>query len=74
MKSSQKVLVAGLVGAATGAVAGLLLAPAEGKKTRKKIAKSVDEMKTEVESFVDKSKEKIEEFSKNGKQTEKAAA
>lgn len=73
MNNTQKVIVAGLVGAAAGAVAGVLFAPEKGKKTRKKIAQSAQDLKTSVEDFADKSKEVIKEFSKNGAETVKAA-
>ena len=42
MNDTGKVLFAALVGAAAGAVAGVLLAPASGKETRKKISDKAD--------------------------------
>ncbi|GAB4384646.1 MAG: hypothetical protein Kow0075_16620 [Salibacteraceae bacterium] len=66
MNTTQKIIVAGLVGAAAGAVAGVLFAPAEGKKTRKKIARSIEDLKEEVEELATKSKEAMQDLAKNG--------
>lgn len=68
MKSTEKILIAGIVGAAAGALAGILLAPDEGRKTRKKIAKSIDEIKDTVDEFVTKSSEVVSEKFRAGKQ------
>lgn len=67
MKSSEKILIAGLIGAVAGAVAGILFAPEEGKKTRKNIAKSLDEIKETVEDFVSKSSETVSEKVRAGR-------
>lgn len=56
--NSSKVLLGILGGVAVGAVAGVLLAPASGKETRKKLAKNgkdyVDGLKSKVDGFKDK--------------------
>jgi len=55
--SALEVAVSFLIGAATGFVVGILLAPASGKETRQKISE-------EVSKTVDKSKEGFEKISK----------
>lgn len=66
MNTTQKVILSGLIGAAAGATAGILMAPDEGKKTRKKIAKSADDVKKSVEDMVDETKESLKDFAQNG--------
>lgn len=48
MSKTGKTLTAFVVGAAAGALAGVLLAPDRGKQTRKKIAQQVDHLGTGV--------------------------
>jgi gas vesicle protein len=55
--SALEVAVSFLIGAATGFVVGILLAPASGKETRKKITE-------EVGKTVDKSKEGFDKIAK----------
>lgn len=77
--SSSKVLLAFIAGAAVGAVAGVLLAPDEGKNTRKKIAGKASELsgtiKDKMNDFIDGLKE-IYSTSKNEAEemTDKAVA
>ena len=52
---SKKILTAALLGAAAGAVLGILLAPDKGSETRKKISKKAGE-------FGDAAKEKFNEL------------
>ena len=53
--SSGKVVLGVLAGLATGAIAGLLFAPAKGKDTRKKIAKKGKKHEKELkEKFSEK--------------------
>lgn len=72
MNSTQKVIISGVVGLAAGAAAGVLLAPNDGKKTRKKIAKSAEEIKSSVEDFVEASKDAVVDMAKNGSAKETA--
>jgi gas vesicle protein len=53
--SSEKVLLGVVVGAAVGAIAGVLFSPAKGSVTRKKIARTGKEYAEEV-------KEKFNEY------------
>jgi gas vesicle protein len=57
--SFGQVLTALLAGAAIGAVAGMLFAPEEGTKTRKKIAKKAKKMADSLQSTAHNVKEKI---------------
>jgi len=53
-KSTSNFLVGMIVGAAAGAVAGILFAPDKGSETRKKIKEKSDELKDDIEkSFND---------------------
>ena len=68
MKTSSKILLSGLIGAAAGAVAGILFAPDKGKKTRAQIAKSAEDVKKSVSEFAEASKEAVEDMVKNGRE------
>lgn len=57
--SSGKVLFGFLVGAAAGAMAGILLAPEKGSKTRKKIADKGEEYYDTLKETFDESLEAI---------------
>ena len=85
--SSGKVIAGFLIGAAVGAVAGLLLAPEKGSVTRKKIAdkasetgnsvketlsEKLDDLKEFVASKLDKVKDKMSEFEDSVKEAEAA--
>lgn len=48
MNTTGKIITAGLAGAAVGAVAALLLAPASGKETREKIKGALASAKDKV--------------------------
>ena len=41
--STSKLILAALAGAAAGVIAGILIAPESGKKTREKLKKKVDD-------------------------------
>jgi gas vesicle protein len=65
MSRSKDIILAGLVGAAAGAVTGVLLAPDKGKKTRKKLSKSIDNVKSDLQDFVDDAKEQVSNLKKS---------
>lgn len=50
-----------LLGLTVGAVLGILFAPAEGKETRKKIAKYLEELEEKSEGILEKGKEFVED-------------
>jgi gas vesicle protein len=71
-------LISGLmIGAVLGAAAGLLLAPASGEKTRKKLVKSSEKLKNNVKDYVegsvgalrDQFNEKIDQLARRGKES-----
>jgi gas vesicle protein len=55
MSSDQKVIVGFLLGAAAGAMAGILLAPSSGEETRKKIADKETDIKDELSTQINTS-------------------
>lgn len=65
MKDSLKIVAGILVGATAGAVAGLLLAPESGKKTRKKLANESDKIKGFVKDTVDEKFKEAQSAYKN---------
>lgn len=67
MNNTQKLVVAGLVGAAAGAIAGVLLAPEEGKKTREKLSKSLQGIKSNLSNSVENMRANVEELVETGK-------
>lgn len=62
MKDVSKVLVALVVGAAAGAIAGLLLAPEDGAKTREKLSKKARKMEKKMKEKAKQYKSKAEEY------------
>jgi gas vesicle protein len=50
-----------LLGLTAGAILGILFAPAEGKETRKKIAKYLEDLEEKGEEYLEKGKEFVEE-------------
>ncbi len=52
MKSSGKILLTFLGGAAAGALAGMLFAPESGKKTRESLTKKVSDLKKDLEDTI----------------------
>lgn len=48
--STSKLILAAMGGAALGVIAGLLIAPEEGEKTRKKLCKKLDEIQSKMET------------------------
>jgi gas vesicle protein len=76
MDNTGKVLFAALVGAAAGAVAGVLMAPASGEETRKKLREEGERIKDDVSQKVDSltegGREKLEEIKKKASEAVKA--
>lgn len=52
--STQKTLIALLAGAALGAVAGVLLAPASGEQTRSKLKGKAGDLRDQLTDLIDK--------------------
>ena len=52
MKSSGKIFLTFLGGAAAGALAGMLLAPDSGKRTRKSLSKKATDIRKNLEDNV----------------------
>lgn len=77
MNTTAKVLGGFLVGALAGAAAGLLFAPDNGKKTRKRLLdesnKLTDKLSDTVSHSFDSARktynEKLDQFANNGKST-----
>lgn len=70
MKDNGKLLSALLVGAAAGAVLGLLFAPEKGSDTRKKIADDAEDLFGKLQKKINEAKEAITDI--KGKSSEKA--
>ena len=59
--SKSKLLASLLIGAAAGAVLGILLAPDKGSETRKKIAKKTNKLSEELKTKFSEAKETLKE-------------
>ncbi len=68
-RNSGNTLLALIAGAVIGVGAGILLAPDEGKKTRKKLKSSVDEATKELKKKVNTLEEEIKKNSAKAKGT-----
>ncbi|MEQ9437985.1 MAG: YtxH domain-containing protein [Cyclobacteriaceae bacterium] len=62
MDNSEKTLIAFLVGAIAGTMAGLLVAPNSGQKTRKKLNKSANDVLYDLEDAWEESAERIKDL------------
>ena len=77
MNTTAKVLGGFLVGALAGAAAGLLFAPDNGKKTRKRLLDESNKLTNKLSDTVSHSfdnarktyNEKLDQFARNGKST-----
>ncbi|HBH23272.1 MAG TPA: gas vesicle protein [Cytophagales bacterium] len=75
MNSNLKTLGGFIIGAAAGAAMGILLAPASGKRTRRKIVQRAEDVKDDLNDVIheswDKAKreynKKVDNYSKEGK-------
>lgn len=71
MNTTGKIITAGLIGAAAGAVAALLLAPASGKETREKLKDTLASAKDKVSDFISRSKEAADDLKEETKRAVK---
>lgn len=66
MTDTQKIVLAGVVGAAAGAIAGILLAPESGSDTRQKLTNSLDGLTGNLDELRQKGKEMIDHLRASG--------
>lgn len=59
---TKKALQGFLIGAAAGVVAGILLAPASGKESRKKLNDSAKDLKGKLNNQLDETLSKLSDF------------
>lgn len=71
MKNTYKILAGFALGAAAGAILGILLAPDKGSNTRLKMNKKGREMVDEINELMDKSKDKFAHLKGNTTKTRK---
>ena len=62
MSNAEKSLIALFTGALVGTIVGILLAPEEGVKTRKKLAKRAEGWKKDLEDRWEEGSDKFREF------------
>lgn len=62
MKNTEKLIVAFLAGAATGALLGVLFAPGKGTETREKIRSKGKETADDIQDIIAKGREKLEKM------------
>jgi len=62
MENTGNTLTAFIVGAAAGAIAGLLLAPDKGEETRARISSKAEDLLKDMEEAWGISPEKVKEF------------
>ena len=75
--STMKVFGSFLLGVAVGTATGILIAPDDGKKTRKMLSKKTDELKRELTNNLTKSLDsfrqtynsRVDEYTKSGHKT-----
>ena len=71
--STQNTLIALVAGVALGAVAGILLAPASGKETRKNLLKKGESLRGQLSDLVDQGKDLMDEAMSTAKGAAKQA-
>lgn len=71
-KQTGKFFLAGVIGAAAGAIGGLLLAPQSGKKTRQEIKDLAEELTLKVKTKADDTKNQVKDVF--GKYTDESKA
>ena len=69
MAAYGKVISALLVGAAAGAVLGVLFAPDKGSETRRKIGKKTDDIIDQLSSKIDEGKEALSKLRRKAMET-----
>jgi gas vesicle protein len=69
MNTTGKIITAAAIGAAIGAVAGILLAPHKGSKTRKKIGDESKKFIGEIKDAIAKGREKLTSLKEDIEQT-----
>lgn len=62
MKNTEKTLLAFVVGAAAGAIAGLLIAPDTGEHTRQKLSENAETIKKDLEQSWEGNSKKIKDY------------
>ncbi len=67
MSDHGKTIAALLIGAAAGAALGVLFAPAEGSKTRKRIFKFANDSMEDIEDGIDEGSEYLKDKVREGK-------
>jgi gas vesicle protein len=69
MANAAKLLGALLIGAAAGATLGILFAPDKGSNTRKKIAKTSDDLIDQLSEKIEEGKQALSDLRKKAMQT-----
>ena len=72
--STKNTVIALLAGVALGAVAGVLLAPASGKKTRKKIVRKAEDVRDQLTDLVDKGESLVHDAKRAAKKASAQAS
>lgn len=69
MDNNMKSLISFLVGASAGLVAGVLLAPESGERTRKKLKRTADKYKDDLEKQTQKGIETFNDLKESAEKT-----
>lgn len=65
MNDTGKTILTFLTGAAAGALAGILLAPESGKKTREMISQKALDLKEDLDEAIDTGTDKLKDLSQS---------